>query len=402
MLELTNDQRQYFGLEPILHSWDKVQLKGDIYRTESVLYFDGNTIKKQVISTDKEYKEIQFNEQTINRELILPKTKKGKPNKLTPSVLESRKPIGVYLSASSNGNLIVGNHTTQKTFYSRDWEFPMASADIEKMIVEFIDDSNQHHLSQIEEFRKAKRKGVKYKSGDFFAFKLNRTEYGFGRILFDVNKARKKKLLPKNHGLNLLMGPALLIKLYAYKSESKSIDVELLKNQKTLPSDYIMDNVVFYGEFEIIGHLKLDMQEFEFPISFGKRLDQTPNLFLQWGLIHRELPKKKFNKYTTAINERLPEKNPSRYIHNPYGYYSTGFRPKFNNLDINETIKNNGDFDFAKRDHYKFDWDLRNPKNNKIRNEIMKAFSLDPRMNYEENCKITGTKNILEFIDEMK
>ena len=402
MTELTNDQRKYFGLELVMDSWDKVQFRGDIYRPDSILYFEGDTIKKQVISTKKIYKEIQFNEQTENRALILPKTQKGKPKKLTPSVLESRTPIGVYLKVTTGGGLIIGNHTTQTTFYSRDWEVRGTDSELEKMIVEFINNSPSNHLTQIAEFSKAKRKNVNYKSGDFFAFKINRTEFGFGRILFDVNKARKRKLLPENHGLNLLMGPPLLIKLYAYKSDSKSLNIEKLKKKKSLPSDFITDNIVFYGELEIIGNLPLEMEEFEFPISYGTRIDHTPNVFLQWGLIHRELPKKKFGKYVTAINQKLPEKNPSRYVQNPYGYYSIGFRPKFNTIDINETIANNGNFDFTKGEHYSLDWDLRNPKNDTIRMEIMRKFGLDPTKNYEENYKITGTENIIELIDKMK
>lgn len=402
MFELNNNQRKYFGLEPVLRSWDKVAFKGDFCRPDSILYFEGDTIKKQVISTDKEYKEIKFNEQTENRELILPKTKRGNPKKLTPSVLESKTPLGVYLSVNSNGSLKIGNHTSQTTFYSRDWENQSADSDLEKMVHEFIDNSPADHITKIEEFRKAKRKNIKYKSGDFFAFKLNRTDYGFGRILFDVNKARNKKLIPENHGLKFLMGPPLLIKLYAYKSNSKIVDIELLKNKASLPSDFIMDNVIFYGEFEIIGYLPLEIDEFEFPISYGRMIGQTPNVFLQWGLIHKELPKKQFDKYITAINEKLPENNPSRDLQNPFGYYSIGFRPKFGTVDIIETINNNEVFDFTRGKHYKLDWDLRNPKNDNIRIEILEKFGLDPSKNYEENCKITGTKNIIELIKEMK
>jgi hypothetical protein len=402
MFELNNNQRKYFGLESVKNSWDKIQFKGDTYRPDSILYFEGCTIKKHIISNDNEYKEIQYNEQTEDREFLLPKTKKGKPKKLTPSVLESKKPIGVYLSVNSSGDLIIANHTSQTTFYSRNWEFQRLDSDLEKMIIEFIDNSTPDHLILIEEFRQAKRKNIKYKSGDFFAFKLNRGEYGFGRILFDVNKVRKKKLIPEKHGLNLFMGPPILIKFYAYKSDSKSVDIELIKSQKSLPSDFIMDNIIFYGEWEIIGNLPLNIEEFEFPISYGKRIDQTPNVFIQWGLIHKELPKKKFGKYITAINEKLPEKNPSRHLQNPYGYYGIGFRSKFDTVDINKTIDNDGDFDFTKGEHYKLDWDLRNPKNSKTRIEIMKRFGLDPTKGYEENCKITGTKNIIELIEEMK
>lgn len=395
MFELNNDQRKYFGLEPVMDSWDKVQFKGDTYRPDSILYFEGNTIKKRVVSTGKEYSETQYNEQAENRELILPKTRKGKPKKLTASVLESKTGIGVYLTMNTNGELWIGNYTTQTTFYSKTWEFKRSDSEIETMVKEFIENSPSDHFMQIEKFRQAKRKNVKYKSGDFFAFKLNRTEYGFGRILFDVNKARKQKLLPENHGLQLLMGPPLLIKLFAYKSVNKNIDIKSLKLQKSLPSDFIMDNVVLYGEFEIIGHLPLEINEFDFPISYGRRIDQTPNVFLQWGLIHKELPIQKFDKYIMPKNGGLGD-------HNPYGYYGIGFRPKFDTHDINETIENNGVFDFTKGKHYKFDTDLRNPKNDMIRIEIFKAFGLDPKKDYVENCEISGTQDIIELIKEMK
>ncbi len=402
MFELDNNQRKYFGLDPVQDSWDRVSFKGDNYRPGSILYFEGDVIKKHVISTEKIYNEVQYNEQTENRNWILPKTKKGKPKKLTSSVLESKKPIGVYLVVGSDGFLKIGNYTTQTTFYSSDWEFRRTSKNIEDNIIDFIDHSASDHLAQIEVFRLARRRNVKYRSGDFFAFKLNRTEFGFGRILFDVNKARKKKLLPENHGMHLLMGPPLLIKLYAYKSDSKSVDIELLKNQKSLPSDYIMDNLVFYGEFEIIGNLPLEIKEFDFPISYGRRIDHIPNVFLQWGLIHKELPKKKFDKYLFAINEKLPENNPSRDLQNPYGYYGIGFRPKFDAIEVIETIIYNGDFDFSRGNHFNVHWDLRNPDNDGIRQEILTKFGLDPSKSYEENCKITGTKDVIELIKEMK
>jgi hypothetical protein len=395
MFELNNKQRKYFGLEPVENSWDKVQFKGDTYRPDSILYFEGDTIKKHVVSTDTVYKEIQYNEQTEKRELILPKTKKGKPKKLTASVLESRKGIGVYLSVNSVGDLLIGNYTSQTTFYSRGWEYKQSDLQIESLIEEFIDNSPSDHFKQIEKFRQAKRKNIKYKSGDFFAFKINRKEYGFGRILFDVNKARKKKLIPENHGLQMIMGPPLIIKLYAYKSDNKEVDIKNLRNIKSLPSDIMMDNLIFYGEYEIIGNLPLETTEFEFPISYGIRIDRTPNVFLQWGLIHQELPKKNFNKYIMSENGGLGN-------HNPYGYYGVGFRPKYNYQDINETIENKGEFDFSKAKHHKLDMDLRNPKNDKIRQEIFNVFGLDPKKNYEENCKITGTKDIVELIKEMK
>lgn len=66
MYELNNEQRRYFGLEPIESHWERVILQGDKHRPDTILYFDGDTIKRQIISTRTTYKEFHFNEQTYN------------------------------------------------------------------------------------------------------------------------------------------------------------------------------------------------------------------------------------------------------------------------------------------------------------------------------------------------
>ena len=55
MFERNNEQRKYVGLDPILPHWDRVLLAGDKHRPESILYFDGDVIKRQIISTKEEY-----------------------------------------------------------------------------------------------------------------------------------------------------------------------------------------------------------------------------------------------------------------------------------------------------------------------------------------------------------
>jgi hypothetical protein len=69
--ELTNEQRKYFGLDPIESHWDRVGFKGDAYRPESVLYFDKNTIKRHIVSTEKGYSEYHYNELTKDRTILL-------------------------------------------------------------------------------------------------------------------------------------------------------------------------------------------------------------------------------------------------------------------------------------------------------------------------------------------
>src|SRR5258708_4020651 len=99
----------------------------------------------------------------------------------------------------------------------------------------------------------------------------------------------------------------------------------------------MMDNLLFYGEYEIIGHTTLKEEEFEFPMSYGRCLDyKIPNTFLQWGLIHVEKSLKTYDKYLTGENPLVPVDSPSRRVQNPYGYYSIGFRPKYNGIDIKD------------------------------------------------------------------
>jgi hypothetical protein len=241
MFELDNSQRKYFGLDPVLDSWDRVLLKGGKRGLDSVLYYEKETIKKHIISTEQLYTEKPCDDLVLNRELLLPKTAKGRPQKLSSSALASRSAIGVYLYVNYTG-MLIGNYTTQNTFYSSSWEYRQHEPDIKKWITEFIALSPENHFSEIEEFRFAKRKNVRYKAGDVFSYKMNRNEYGYGIILFNVHKARKEKLLPDYHGFNMIMGPPLLVRLFAYKTDYKCTDLGLIVKQMFLPSNYIMDN----------------------------------------------------------------------------------------------------------------------------------------------------------------
>ncbi|MES2761941.1 MAG: immunity 26/phosphotriesterase HocA family protein [Bacteroidota bacterium] len=390
--ELTNIQREFFGLDPIESHWERVLFKGDTYRPESILYFDGDVIKRHIVSTENKYLETHYNELTKNREVLLPKTNKGKEKKLTASVLEQRQPSGLYLSVFS-GDLVIGNYNSQTTFYSSRWDKNQhLERTIADSISEFIEQSPKNHLNEIKTFKNSTRKNVKFKSGDYFCFKLDRINFGFGRILLDVNKIRKKGFISDEHGLGLLMGLPVIVQLFAFKSQTKNIDIATLDTKAKLPSDIMMDNWLLYGQFEIIGYREIQNEEFEFPISYGRSIDQRCIVFLQWGLIHMELPQEKFHKYVTGEKE---------FDQNPYGYYSIGFSPHYDTIDVLRSCENKGIFEYNNSDHYKAKWDLRNPKNDEVKKELFKVFGLLSNKSYIENCKLTGTILTSELIKQL-
>lgn len=402
--ELSNDQRKYFGLEPIEPEWDRVILKGDSYREESILYFDGDVIKRYIISTESQYKECQYYELTRSRIALLPTTGKGREKKLTASVLESRQPTGIYCVIESTGRILIGNFNTQTKLYDSFWEKreTKTTNTIQEWVNEFIETTPNGYIEEITEFKKRKRKNIKYKSGDFFAFKINREEYGFGRVILDIDLLKKKNFISKGHGLSFIMAKPILVQIYAYISKTKKIDIDELEKNRTLPSDYMMDNLLYYGEYEIIGHKELAGNDFDFPISYGRNIDFSKNTtFFQWGLIHRELPISSFNKFLFADNPLVPIESPSRKVTNPYGYYSIGFNHKYWAEDIKDAVKNNGEFDFSKHLIFKSIFDLRNTVNKEIRNELMKSFGLNPNKNYVENCELTKTIKISEVLKKL-
>ena len=104
-----------------------------------------------------------------------------------------------------------------------------------------------------------------------------------------------------------------------------------------------------------------------------------------------ELSGEQFKKYTTG---GLLGKN-------PYGYHSTGFRPHYDTLEVIRSVNNNGIFDFKNASYYGAQWDLRNPKNKEIKDEIFNVFGLDPNKNYYENSKLTNTILPTKLIEQI-
>ena len=136
-------------------------------------------------------------------------------------------------------------------------------------------------------------------------------------------------------------------------------------------------------------------------MSYGRNLNrQVHEVFLQWGLIHIAKPISAFSKYLEGENVFLSMGDPSRSVQNPYGYYAIGFRPRYNTSDIKNTISR-GKFDYDNNSHYGTQFDLRNPKNLKIRKDIMKAFGLIPGGGYEENCELTKTISIPDLLKKL-
>ena len=381
IFELTNEQRKYLGLIPVEEHWELVKFDNGIY-----YYFEDDTIKKEIKVSKNYYHEAELNEKTAeNRTMILPKTKRGKIKKFNYTATESFSPFGTYFTFSTDG-VIIANYTTQRTYYSEIFsEKEKISLDnLKKWLDKWMKETTEEDLEEIEEFKNAKRKHCKFNEGDFFAFKISRREWCFGRILMDVSKLRKDENFKKNknYGLAHLMGKPLIIKVYHKISDNKNIDLKELSKYSALPSQAIMDNIFYYGEAIILGNLPLKPEENDMFISVSESISGIDKniAYLQYGLIYREIP---LSDYEKLIKELKIGPQTLRREGIGFGIYTD---------DLKECIEAKSNSPFWKKYKKHNIPDLKNPDHIELKRKIFKAFGLDADKTYEENLKMLEVK----------
>ena len=381
IFELTNEQRKYLGLIPVEEHWELVKFDNGIY-----YYFEDDTIKKKISVSENHYSEAELNEKTAeNRTMILPKTKRGKIKKFNYTATQSFSPFGTYFTFSTDG-VIIANYTTQRTYYSEIFsEKEKISLDnLKKWLDKWMKETTEEDLEEIEEFKNAKRKHCKFNEGDFFAFKISRREWCFGRILLDVSKLKKDENFKKNknYGLANLMGKPLIIKVYHKISDNKNINLKELSKCLALPSQAIMDNIFYYGEAIILGNLPLKPEENDMFISVSESISGIDKniAYLQYGLIYREIPLFDYKKLIKElkIGAQTLRREGIGFVIDTY--------------KLKECIEAKSNSPFWEKYKKHNIPDLKNPDHIELKRKIFKAFGLDADKTYEENLKMLEVK----------
>ena len=381
IFELTNEQRKYLGLIPVEEHWELVKFDNGIY-----YYFEDDIIRKEIKVSKNYYHESELNVKTSeNRTMILPKTKRGKIKKFNYTATQSFSPFGTYFTFSTDG-VIIANYTTQRTYYSEIFseKEKISLDDLKKWLDKWMKETTEEDLEEIEEFKNAKRKHCKFNEGDFFAFKISRREWCFGRILMDVSKLRKDENFKKNknYGLANLMGKPLIIKVYHKISDNKNIDLKELSKCLALPSQAIMDNIFYYGEAIILGNLPLKPEENDMFISVSESISGIDKniAYLQYGLIYREIP---LSDYEKLIKELKIGAQTLR---------REGIGFVIDTYKLKECIEAKSNSPFWEKYKKRNVPDLKNPDHIELKRKIFKAFGLDADKTYEENLKMLEVK----------
>ena len=381
IFELTNEQRKYLGLIPVEEHWELVKFDNGIY-----YYFEDDIIRKEIKVSKNYYHEAELNEKTAeNRTMILPKTKRGKIKKFNYTATQSFSPFGTYFTFSADG-VIIANYTSQRTYYSETFteKEKISLDDLKKWLDKWMKETTEEDLEEIEEFKNTKRKHCKFNEGDFFAFKISRREWCFGRILLDVSKLKKDENFKKNknYGLTNLMGKPLIIKVYHKISDNKNIDLKELSKCLALPSQAIMDNIFYYGEAIILGNLPLKPEENDMFISVSESISGIDKniAYLQYGLIYREISLSDYEKLIKdlKIGSQTLRREGIGFVIDTY--------------KLKECIEAKSNSPFWEKYKKRNVPDLKNPDHIELKRKIFKAFGLDADKTYEENLRMLEVK----------
>lgn len=270
MFELSNEQRICFALNPVRSHWECIEAKAGPYdQFKTILYLDGDTAVKCILTGDTQYLEYELSETvSSDRKYLLPKTAKGKAVLLSSSNILKRKGTGMRLSYY-NKKICLYSEITECSYYSdcylndKIYDISEFSQWVDKWCYE----SNISDKEDILAFSKKKRKHVRYKEGDVFRFKIGRRHYGYGRIILDYNIMRKSK----EPFWDILMSTPVVCSVYHIVTDRPDVSVSELSMLCSLPSTIITDNSLFYGEFEIIGNIPVADEE-DYPIMYGNSI----------------------------------------------------------------------------------------------------------------------------------
>ncbi len=353
-MELTNEQRRCLGLLEVEPYWERVDMgKGNI------LYFNGDVIRKWIIDREGHSEEHTYwVKASPEKTKLLPKTKRGKEKKFTLANLQRMGSEGVYFSF--HGHLLIGSITNQRTLYSSHMAglSPMSDEEFAVFLKRWVEETDDVQMAKVKEFAGGTRKHCKYNEGDFFRFAIDRTHYGYGRILLDVIKRRN---LGEKHW-DILMGKPLIVKVYHIVTTDPDVTPRILESYPACPAQYIMDNCVYYGDYEIVGNLPVREEQEEYPVMYGQSIDaRNPDkIILQIGSSYREIP--------LSGNRVVPRISRNNGI---------GFSLNVDKRILEECIVAGSNAPYWERDAAYARSDIRNPKNHLILKEVLGQFGVE-------------------------
>jgi len=292
---IKEEYRPFFGLNKIEENWTRIQLNSSV-----TTFYDGDNLVKVIDNTlvlkdngflEGVYREFDTSDLTESRMYMLPKTDRGKKKKIIPSLILNMIPQGcnfhILIETKHPKSMIfLSNFRNHQEIRITGFDNVKTLDQINAFFDEFIQTCPSDYFKKIDRLRNARHTTVKYRVGDIFRFDVDRSHYGYGLIVASIPELKKEKLILPPHGLLMLMGQALIIRLYKISTDNPNLKNGDLKNIDLMPALAMMDNAIFWNTYPIVDHKPLSENDIDFPFQYGTILNDEgiKVLSVNWGI----------------------------------------------------------------------------------------------------------------------
>ena len=259
-----------------------------VIKKRTILFYEGDTIKKYIYeqkfsnSPNANYEESDLDAKTDSRQLLLPKTSRGRAKPINPSLLQTPTyklaHLMVSLRDDGKGSVISFNSSNDQLLPLPPSEIS-SKADFAEYTEKYIASCPEGYEKTLEAFRTKKRNTVKFSAGDIFRVQITPTLYTYALILGKVRDILKWEEMPKEHPLQKIMCQPIAYRQYAVLTERANMTADELVQYPLLPTKYGQDNEILWETFPIVCHKELEKSDIDFSF-FIDPVDKK----IAWGL----------------------------------------------------------------------------------------------------------------------
>lgn len=290
LIELDDKMRYYYGIAPLNPEWDKEVIYSLTHsiRKRTEIYFEGNVIKKIIyeeLSGDtgyRLYQEVDMETSTNNKRFVLPKTSRGREQKMTPSLLLTPTYMQeqLWVNINSDDGTVFSFNSSNDQQLPIPFLFPIKSAeDFYAYTEKYIASCPEDYDKVLDKFHNRKRVTVKFTAGDIFRAQLTPTLYTYALILGKVRQLEKWQELPESHPMRKMMTQPIIFRQYAIVTENPNMTAEELREIPLLDPQFSQNNEILWATYPIVCSKRLEERDIDLGFGVNEHLKA-----IVWGL----------------------------------------------------------------------------------------------------------------------
>lgn len=133
--------------------------------------------------------------------------------------------------------------------------------------------SEKEWKKQLKTLCKSPKTRQKYAEGDIFCVNVGPNQFVYLLLIGSLMHMRKtaywQDQLSAHHHMKSWMGIPIIYRKYDFISERNDLTLAEVTQHGLLAAEYSMDDQLMQGEYKIIGHKALTVDDIDFPISFN-------------------------------------------------------------------------------------------------------------------------------------